>query len=165
MVNCANSFFIVLLNAQTFHKCATSELISQGEQFNPGYSQSIKDEFQRIKTKNLKRSNTIYRIPVVFHIVWNIKNPEENIPDSCIHRQIELLNIAFRAKNADKSNLSPIFGLEAKDEEIECYLVTKDTQGRKTNEITRTTTNNKKKTVCENYGDYNRCIQFELEEK
>lgn len=135
------SFFIVLLNAQTFHKCATSELISQGEQYNPGYSQSIKDEFQRIKTKNLKRSNTIYRIPVVFHIVWNTATPEENIPDSCIHRQIELLNIAFRAKNADKSNLRPIFGLEAKDAEIEFYLATKDPQGRSTNGITRTPTN------------------------
>jgi hypothetical protein len=139
------SFFCILtfLNAQTLHKCVTHELIQQGEIYNPGFSQSIQAEFQKVKNKNSNRSHTVYRIPVVFHIVWNSTKPKENIPDSCIHRQIELLNHAFRATNVDRSNLRPIFGLEAKDAEIEFYLATKDPQGNSTTGITRKSTTKK----------------------
>ncbi|MCS6929953.1 MAG: zinc metalloprotease [Saprospiraceae bacterium] len=48
-----------------------------------------------------------YVIPVVFHVVW--KNPEENLHDSILINQIDVLNEDYNRQNADTNNLRSIF--------------------------------------------------------
>ena len=80
----------------------------------------------------------IVRIPVVVHIVYN--TDEENIPDSKVFEQIDILNEHFRARNPDQSDIIDDFKTFVGDAKIEFYLATEDPQGRSTTGITRTFT-------------------------
>lgn len=64
----------------------------------------------------------------------------QNIPDSVIIRQVEILNESFRAKNPDKDQLRAVFGLGAADAEIEFYLADIDPDGNPSNGIVRKST-------------------------
>ncbi len=85
-----------------------------------------------------KTTDGIYRIPVVFHIVYDTAHPNWNIPDSVIFNQVEILNKAFRKQHADTGNTRSYFKPLSTDAGIEFYLATKDPQGKPTNGITRT---------------------------
>lgn len=86
--------------------------------------------------KNTKSADSIYVIPVVFHIVYN--NSSENIPDSVIQNQIEVLNECYRRTNSDTTNLRPIFQNIVGDTKIEFVLAETDPDGNPTTGITRT---------------------------
>jgi hypothetical protein len=59
-------------------------------------------------------------INVVVHIVW--KNPEENLADSIIQNQIQVLNQDFNRQNADTANLRSYFQSVAGNAEIHFNL-------------------------------------------
>lgn len=90
------------------------------------------------KKKAQKSQNDIYRIPVVFHIVHNVD--EENMPDSVITNQLEVLNECFRRTNANASDTREEFLPYVGDAKIEFYLAESDPEGLSTNGITRTET-------------------------
>lgn len=85
---------------------------------------------------NTKLADSIFVIPVVFHIVYN--NNSENIPDSVIHNQIEVLNDCYRRTNPDTTNTRSIFQNIVGDTKIEFVLAETDPDGNPTIGITRT---------------------------
>ena len=81
----------------------------------------------------------IITIPVVVHVVWNTN--QENISDTQIESQIEILNADFRRTNIDKINTPSVWGSIAADCEIAFCLAQTDPNGNITTGITRTQTN------------------------
>lgn len=85
--------------------------------------------------------NGILTIPVVFHVVYNTGDSiNQNIPDSLILSQLDVLNTDYRRKNADTVNTRVVFDSIAADLGIEFCLATIDPNGNPTSGITRTPT-------------------------
>lgn len=142
-------FFLspLLLFSQQVHKCATDEYVQYLESKNQGTIERIRSVFDAAKqyasTQNFTKNNqqewdTIYRIPVVFHVVYN--TPQQNISDELILSQLEILNRDFRRINEDTTNTRAIFKERSIDAGIEFHLATIDPQGSPTTGITRTIT-------------------------
>lgn len=122
--------------------CGSHEFLKCADHHHPG-TLEMSDRWMREITRKAKdaqfgRSNDLYEIPVVFHIVYN--NQEENLPDSVIENQIELLNDCFRRTNADAINTRPEFIDYVGDANIEFKLAEIDPDGFPTNGIVRTST-------------------------
>ena len=64
----------------------------------------------------------ITRIPVVVHVVYNPRHPEQNIADEQIRSQIDVLNLDFRMQNQDLSAVPEAFRRLAGDARIEFEL-------------------------------------------
>ena len=78
--------------------------------------------------------SNVVTIPVVFHVLY--ANSTENIPDSEILEQLQVLNDDFRRLNSDADNTWP----QAADTEIEFCLASFDPDGAPTNGILRVST-------------------------
>lgn len=136
------SVFCILLSNAQFKRCYTHELMVQKENQNPGYMQRVNDVFENAKqiatqNRNSRAVNdTIYHVQVVFHVVYT--SAAENIPDSVLINQIEVLNRDYRRRNADTVQTRACFQPIAADAGIEFYLATTDPDGNPTNGITRT---------------------------
>ncbi len=86
--------------------------------------------------------DTIYpviTIPTVVHVVYN--NATQNISNSQIQSQIDVLNEDFRRLNNDITSAPSRFRGFSKDTRIEFCLASMDPNGDPTNGITRTSTN------------------------
>ena len=83
-----------------------------------------------------KTEATIYKIPVVVHIIWD--DISDNISDKQVRDAIAVLNEDFRRMNADTTNTRSIFANVATDCEIEFELAQLNPQGNCTSGITRT---------------------------
>ena len=77
-------------------------------------------------------------IPVVVHVVYNTSS--QNISDTRINEQIQVLNDDYRRLNADKTNTPAAFAGVAGDAQIEFKLAKIDPSGNPTTGITRTST-------------------------
>lgn len=104
----------------------------------PGIEKAIRNTYKEALEQTSARNSTVYRIPVVFHVLYN--NDQQNFSDELIHDQLEVLNNDFRRMNADAGNTRDIFADVAADTEIEFYLAEKDPTGNPTSGITRTST-------------------------
>lgn len=80
----------------------------------------------------------VVTIPVVVHVVYNKK--DQNILDSRIHSQLEVLNADYRKRNLDKNKVPDVWKEIAGDSRIEFMLASRDPEGNPTNGITRTKT-------------------------
>ena len=78
-------------------------------------------------------------MPVVVHIIH--ENSIENLDDSLVYSQIEVLNRDFSRSNSDTINMRSVFDTIAAPASIQFYLATIDPNGNPTNGITRTFTN------------------------
>lgn len=87
------------------------------------------------KTIAQKKQNSIITIPVVVHVVY--KTPAQNIPDTQIVRQIQLLNECFRLQNSNFPTGRAIFDSIGADTEIQFCLAATDPQGNPTTGIIR----------------------------
>ncbi len=127
------------------HRCGTFDMMQYKEQQTPGYMARTKACFDNAKQIadanriNRSTSDTIYRVQLVFHVVY--LNAAENIPDSVIYSQVEVLNEDYRRLNADTVRTRDEFKPVAGDAHIEFYLATTDPDGNPTNGITRTAGN------------------------
>ncbi len=83
-------------------------------------------------------STGITVIPVVVHVVYDPRRPEQNISDEQIQSQIDALNRDYRAKNPDLAHAPAVFREFAADARIEFELATTDPEGNPTNGVTRT---------------------------
>jgi hypothetical protein len=121
------------------HKCYTDPAAARYLD-NPGqrvtYRQAEVAARQWIAANQGSRNTTVVQIPVVFHVVY--KNANQNIADSNLVRQVDILNECFRLQNANFPQTRPIFDTIAADVEVEFCLATVDPQGNPTNGITRT---------------------------
>jgi hypothetical protein len=77
-------------------------------------------------------------IPVVVHVVYN--TAAENISVAQVKSQIAALNKDYAATNPDKSKTPAVWAGLVTDTHIQFKLATKDPNGKKTNGITRTKT-------------------------
>jgi hypothetical protein len=81
--------------------------------------------FQSSFDENLHRHPVTDRSPVtirvVVHVVW--KNPEENLADSIILNQIDVLNEDYNRENPDTANLRPAFQTVAGNPQVRFELV------------------------------------------
>jgi hypothetical protein len=133
--------FSGLLRAQHSQKCATVSAMNVKEALQPGYIQSTKTLFTNFYNENSSRSisDTFLYVRVVVHVVYN--TPEENLPDSVILNQIDILNKDYGRMNADTINMRSIFDpIAGVDSRIRFLLANTDPQGNPTNGITRTST-------------------------
>lgn len=78
----------------------------------PGFKESYEKTLLQIaeqveKNKSLKTTNSNYTVNVVVHVVW--KDSVENLADSIIYSQIQVLNEDYNRLNADTGNLRPLF--------------------------------------------------------
>ncbi len=91
--------------------------------------------FQKALSKGVQKG-TIYRIPIVFHILHN--GGVENISDEQIYDQLAILNRDFRLQNSDATSVAPVFQGLPTDAQIEFVLATKAPNGNCFKGITRT---------------------------
>jgi PKD repeat protein len=106
---------------------------------NPAYVQSLSED-ETIRQKEAQHFNgqkgTIYKIPVVFHVLHN--NGIENISDEQIYDALAILNRDYRLQNTDANNVVSDFQGDPSDVEIEFVLATKAPNGTCFKGITRT---------------------------
>lgn len=130
--------------AQYSEKCATPHVYSEHIK-----NQQVKQNYlaAEIAAKNwlnnpinkssalAKNQNTIITIPVVVHVVY--KNAAQNIPDTQIVRQIQILNECYRLQNPNFSSIRSIFDTIGADIEIQFCLANIDPNGNPTTGIIR----------------------------
>ena len=83
-------------------------------------------------------SRSVTQIQTVVHVLWN--SPNENLSDSIVQANIDLVNKDLRRQNADTSETPNHFLPVAVDTEIELRLAQVDPNGQPTNGITHTYT-------------------------
>src|SRR5688572_9710999 len=100
-VLCVLIFISASAQAQNIIRCATDEMVQHRAATTPGYAAAVQHAFDVAKAKaatskanKIGEGDTIFRIPVVFHIVYN--TTDQNLDDSLMHSQIEVLNQDFR---------------------------------------------------------------------
>lgn len=126
----------------TISKCGYAAVVGKYEQTFPGFIKAQDAYYEQVAEKaqyKKKGKGTIYQIPVVFHVIYNTAT--QNIDDSCILNQLQILNDAYRHRHADTGKTRDIFKPFAADAEIQFVLATQDPNGNATTGITRTSTN------------------------
>ena len=134
------AIFSLLGNAQ--NRCGTKAYTNALMKKYPEYEEARKkvntETRNWIANYNITKLPEIISIPVVVHIVWN--TAAENISDSRVFEQIEILNNDYRRTNIDVINTPSVWQGIAADCEIEFCLATIDPNGNTTSGITRTET-------------------------
>ncbi len=118
--------------------CGFDYYLRQQKQHAPRAYEGYVDLFNQSKGTLFNNRDGVLVVPVVFHIVYHTE--AQNLPDSVIHSQMEVLNEDYRRLNADAANTRDVFLPVAADTEIEFRLATIDPQGQPTNGITHTYT-------------------------
>lgn len=131
------------VNAQ--EPCGTIDHFSHLQESDPAALIRLDESNQRINewVRNHGegyRAGGVTTIPVVVHIVY--KTPTQNIPDSRVHEQIDVLNQDFRRLNADTVNTPVPFKSIMADSQIEFCLAQRDPAGNPTTGILRKPTTN-----------------------
>ena len=137
--------------------CGFDQVLKQLEQQYPGFKASFDAQTQRAlqldaeklaaKTlSNRKKKisdtlyyyDTVYTIPVVFHVVYNVAT--ENLNDSLIISQLAVLNRDFNRLNPDTVKTRSIFKSRAGSARIQFEFAKVDPNGVATTGIVRKTT-------------------------
>ncbi|MBV6439691.1 MAG: T9SS C-terminal target domain-containing protein [Haliscomenobacteraceae bacterium CHB4] len=118
--------------------CAANEVLAR---------QLMEDPFMKQRTDDIERQTdqfiaaggaqdrVVVTIPVVVHVVYY--NSAQNISDSRILSQLQVLNDDFRRLNADAANTPSAFQGVAADCEVNFCLATQDPNGNATSGIQR----------------------------
>ena len=134
---------VIYSNAQTSEPCGHNDYINYLESIEKGtkekadrlYFTALENISARNKTSE---SDTTYTLRVVFHVVYN--NSTQNIPDSLIYQQLDILNSCYRRTNEDTSLTRDVFKPVASDVKIQFELAKVDPDGDSTSGITRSYT-------------------------
>lgn len=135
--------FAPVLRAQLLEKCGTMHNHNEVQKSEPALKQSYSNV--EAIARQWAESHPTYKkavatIPVVFHVVHNTSIPEQNLADSFLYSQLEVLNNDYRRTNADTVNTRAEFDSLAADVEIEFCLANVDPTGNFTTGINRVTT-------------------------
>jgi len=114
------------------HKCGFDDMVNGNPELKEALIQEAQQFNHTYKKNRLRRDftfsyDTTYIIPVVVHVVYN--NALQNIPDSCILSQIQVLNEDFNHTNPDTGNLRDEFKPVAGKLNFKFVLATKDPNG------------------------------------
>lgn len=137
--------------------CGFGEVLKQLDQQYPGFKGSFDEQTQRAlqlagekqlafelnRRKKVVRDtlyyyDTVYTIPVVFHVLYNVAT--ENLNDSLLISQLEVLNRDFNRLNADSVKTRAIFKSRAGSARIQFEFAKVNPTGGATNGIIRKTT-------------------------
>ncbi len=119
--------------------CGQTAYLTYLETLNHGFIEAAENTFftalreSKIKTK--RQQDTVFKINVVFHIVYN--TAQQNIDDSLVYSQLRIMNEAFRRTNADTTNTREIFKPFAADAGIEFVIARQDPDGNPSTGIIR----------------------------
>lgn len=129
---------LALLAQEIPFKCLTPEVNRLAEEKDPSIKARRAElaEFVKQYIARKNKSEEIYIIPVVFHVVHN--NGEENISKEQIENAVSIMTRDYRKQNADTINIIPEFVSIAADCSIEFRLANIDPNGNCTEGITRT---------------------------
>ncbi len=133
--------FSFCAKAQDAIYCGFDIALQKLAERNPGFQSQCTEHYHnalRGMRERSDRASTVYEVPVVFHVVWN--TDEQNVPDSVILNQMEILNQDYRRLNPDAVNTREEFLDVAADTEIEFVLATVDPEGNPTDGINRVET-------------------------
>jgi hypothetical protein len=142
------------VNLHADEPCGFVTVLQQLEQQYPGFGAQYDLQTQRAKASDalklaaqgldrrkkvirdtLYYYDTVYTIPVVFHVIYNVAN--ENLHDSLIISQLEVLNRDFNRLNADSVKTRAIFKSRAGSARIQFEFAKVDPNGMATNGIVR----------------------------
>lgn len=137
------SFMLASIGAfsQQIERCYSHKAIEYQNQLTPGYAEHVNNVFENAKAyaaSNQLKAGEEYTIPVVVHVVYN--TPEQNIADSVVLNQIQILNDDYNRRNADTVNMRSDFDIVAGSPKIKFVLAQIDASGNATTGITRTNT-------------------------
>lgn len=132
------SIATIISHGQNIHRCGTFEAQMHQESVNPGYLQNVNEVFNRAKHNESQNRETIYTIPIVVHVIYNTNS--ENVHDSVIFNQIQILNDSYGYTNSDTINLRDTFRTIVGPTNIQFELATIGPDGNPTTGITRTET-------------------------
>lgn len=132
--------------------CGHRELMDQLERQYPGFKKQMDIDYLKLvnsdfpdvnRRKKIVRDtiyyeDTIYTVPVVFHVLYS--SAAQNINDSLLINQIEVLNRDFRRNNFDTVNTRSFFKSRAGDARIQFELAKIDPNGNVTTGIVRKST-------------------------
>ena len=123
--------------------CGTHDYESYLNAKFPGFNEAINSSRQESsnavnRLNKVGKNDTVYRVPIVFHIVWNTQT--QNIHDSLVYSQMKALNESYRHNHKDTANIRNAFKPLAGDTKIEFYLADRDPSGNPTNGINRVKT-------------------------
>lgn len=147
---CLFGFTLTDVNAQGVENshlnepCGFATVLDQLEAQYPGFKTNFDAQTMKLVKSNpviesrKKRItdtifyyDTIYTVPVVFHVLYNVAN--ENLNDSLLISQIEVLNRDFNRKNPDTVKTRGIFKSRAGSARIQFVLASVDPNGMATN--------------------------------
>ncbi|MDQ3191807.1 MAG: M43 family zinc metalloprotease [Bacteroidota bacterium] len=126
----------ILVKAQDV--CGLNQIMKELYELHPELKEGNKkflESNKRIIQEKSGRSTNVYTIPVVFHVLHEYG--AENVSDLQIQQQVERLNLDFRKKNSDTTDVVAEFKNLVGDSRIEFKLASKDFQGNCTNGIDR----------------------------
>jgi hypothetical protein len=128
------------LNAQEpqLEQCLSHKYIDYLDEKHPGFKDQVDEAFEIAKYSPMAKTNQEYVIPVVVHVVYN--TPDQNLPDSTVKRQIDLLNLDFKRQNPDTINMRSDFEIVKGNPNIRFKIAQIDPDGNPTSGITRTET-------------------------
>ena len=131
--------FISNLSLSAQEKCGTEVITKYRSEIYPEYRiarTNVNNQTKKWITRNPNYSaKTIITIPVVVHVVW--KTNTQNISDTQIQSQIDVLNKDYRRTNIDIINTPSVWQSVAADCEIEFCLANTDPNGQPTTGIER----------------------------
>jgi predicted Zn-dependent protease len=136
--------FIWGLTAQQLEQCGTMHNHFELGKNNPNvHLQRLEiekraDEWRKQHMGDKMQDSALITIPVVFHVVYN--TAAQNIHDSIVYSQLDVLNNDYRRTNADTVNTRAVFDSIAVDTRIEFCLANVDPQGNFTTGINRVQT-------------------------
>ncbi|MBK8620827.1 MAG: T9SS type A sorting domain-containing protein [Saprospiraceae bacterium] len=90
-------------------KCGYDFMMETYEQQHPGFKTAVSNTFEKIKKSEESPflRNEILTVDVVFHIVW--KENAENLHDSVIFNQLDILNKDYRLLNDNRDEIRELF--------------------------------------------------------
>lgn len=136
-----------LLGQDVHEHCGDQYILDQLEKQYPGFKKRYDEQYleliqsKKVTSRKITVSDTayyydtIYTLPVVFHVLYN--NSQENIHDSLLYNQLEVLNRDFRRLNDDTTRTRQIFKSRAGDARIQFEMAKTDPSGNATNGINR----------------------------
>lgn len=128
------------ISAQHEEPCGYKQVLEKLEQKYPGYIQEYDRQYTVLADASRLQmrknwADTTFTLRVVFHVLWNV--PAENIHDSLLYSQLEVLNRDFQRLNPDTLNTRSIFLSRAGNAKIKFELAKTDPSGNPTTGIVR----------------------------
>lgn len=123
--------------------CASYDYLEHLDHVQPGsltMANQMMEQIQHLVENQVqaKGPTDLYTLPVVFHVVYN--DVSENLADSVLENQLEMLNAAFRRRNSDTADTRSEFAPYVGDAGIAFKFADVDPDGNPSNGITRTYT-------------------------